>query len=55
LDAARFMDANECRTVIPAARNTAGIAMDEILNNMDHAALEFGKATREKFQSDGEF
>jgi regulator of RNase E activity RraA len=55
LEAARFMDANECRTVIPAARNTTGKSMDEILRQMEDAAREFGRAAREKFHTRGEF
>jgi regulator of RNase E activity RraA len=55
LDAARFMDANECNTVIPAARDTAGRATDEILANFNEAAARFGKNTREKFRRDGEW
>ena len=40
LDAARFMDANECDTVIPAARGAAG---------------RFGEAARAKFGRKGEW
>lgn len=55
LDAARFMDANECRTVIPAARDTAGRTTEEILSQINHAAAQFGKGAREKFRRDGEW
>ena len=50
LDAARFMDSNECKTVIAAARSGAGNAMDEILEQMDHASAEFSRATKDKFR-----
>lgn len=31
LEAARFMDSQECRTMIAAARETTGLATDEML------------------------
>lgn len=49
LDAARFMDANECQTVIPAARNYAGKTTGELLEELDRAADLFRRRTREKF------
>ena len=49
LDAVRFMDANECRTLIPAARNTVGKTTDEILQAMDEAGKAFGTAARQQF------
>jgi len=55
LDAARFMDANECGTVIPAARDTAGRTTEQILANINQAAAQFGKNAREKFRRDGEW
>jgi len=55
LDACRFMDANECRTLIPAARPTAGKTMDEILRGMDEAGRQFGEAIRKKFGAKGEW
>lgn len=55
LDAARFMDANECRTVIPAARSGAGKSLPEILDSMDQAAKEFGAATKSHFGRQGEW
>jgi len=54
LEACRFMDANECRTLIPAARATAGKTMEEILRGMDDAGLRFSEAVREKFGGTGE-
>jgi len=55
LEAARFMDANECSTIIPAARDTAGLSVEEILARLDAAAREFGRAARAKFQRKGEW
>ena len=31
LEATRFMDANECETVIPAARGSAGLPLDQVI------------------------
>jgi regulator of RNase E activity RraA len=55
LDATRFMDANECRTMIPAARDTAGRTTEEILSQINQAAAQFRKNAREKFRRDGEW
>ncbi len=55
LEAARFMDSNECNTVIAAARNSSGKSAEEMLQAMDTAAAEFGKAAREKFGKKGEW
>ena len=55
LDAARFMDSNECKTVIPAGRESAGKTNDEILFNMSVASKAFGAAVKEKFGNRGEW
>lgn len=55
LDAALFMDNNECETVIAAARGCAGISTDEALERINRAAAEFAKATQERFQRAGEW
>jgi 4-hydroxy-4-methyl-2-oxoglutarate aldolase len=55
LDAVLFMDANECRTLIPAAREHAGRSIEDTLRAMDDAAARFGKAVREKFGEKGEW
>lgn len=54
LDAARFMDSNECNTVIPAARSAAGRSLAEIVQALDAAGREFGAAAQAKFRSNGE-
>jgi 4-hydroxy-4-methyl-2-oxoglutarate aldolase len=46
LEAARFMDANECSTIIAAARGAAGLPLDEVLRQLDAAIVEFGAAVR---------
>lgn len=55
LDAAVFMDANECRTLIPAARGASGLATDELLARIDAAGSAFGEAARKKFGRKGEW
>ena len=49
LEAARFMDTNECRTLIRAAREGAGRSSSEILEDFEAAAEAFNRATKEKF------
>ncbi len=53
LEAARFMDANECSTVIAAARGTAGQAAEAVLRKLDEAGAAFGEAARRHFGADG--
>ena len=55
LEAARFMDANECQTLIPAAQDIAGKSSEEICAAIDEAARRFGAAAREKFGGKGEW
>jgi regulator of RNase E activity RraA len=53
LEAASFMDANECHTMISAARGGSGVPTQEILARMDQAAEAFSIATRRKFKRSG--
>jgi 4-hydroxy-4-methyl-2-oxoglutarate aldolase len=53
-DAACFMDANECRTVIAAARAAAGKPAEQVLEELNQAADQFNKDTLEKFRQKGE-
>lgn len=55
LEAARFMDSNECVTVIAAARAASGLSVEEILKQVDDAGGEFGRRARERFGKDGEW
>ena len=54
LEAARFMDANECQTMISSARESAGRSLPEVCDAFDAAAAQFGRNTREKFSRKGE-
>jgi 4-hydroxy-4-methyl-2-oxoglutarate aldolase len=49
LEAARFMDSNECRTVIAAARDAAGKTREEVLAALEAAGREFRTAALERF------
>lgn len=49
LEAARFMDANECRTVLEAARGSAGKSSAEILADLNKAGAAFKSNAHEKF------
>ena len=55
LDAARFMDSNECNTVIAAARGAAGRSLEEIVQALDAAGAQFGAAAQARFRSKGEW
>ena len=55
LEAARFMDSNECQTLIAAARNSEGKTTEEILKAIDRAADEFNQNTKKKFGGKGEW
>lgn len=55
LDAVRFMDSNECQTLIAAARNTTGKSSTEILKEINDAAARFGDHVRDKFNAKGEW
>jgi regulator of RNase E activity RraA len=53
LDAARFMDSNECNTVIAAARAAASKPFEQVLDEMDAASKAFSQAARERFGKRG--
>jgi 4-hydroxy-4-methyl-2-oxoglutarate aldolase len=55
LDAVRFMDSNECQTVIAAGRQTAGKSLAEILAGMEAAGRTFSANAANKFGRKGEW
>jgi len=55
LEAARFMDSNECKTLIPSARNATGKSKEDILSDFNDAAAEFSKSSASKFDRKGEW
>ena len=54
LEAARFMDELENRTVIPAGRQTAGLSRSRILENFNAAAQQFAERADARFGRPGE-
>jgi regulator of RNase E activity RraA len=55
LEAAIFMDQNECDTMIQVARSSSGKSASEILAGFNEAVKNFGKAARDKFGKNGEW
>lgn len=55
LDASRFMDDNECETVIAAARSCDGLSSAEAVARINEASAAFAKASRDRFRREGEF
>jgi 4-hydroxy-4-methyl-2-oxoglutarate aldolase len=55
LEAARFMDSNECKTVIPSARSSSGESTSDILSGFNEAASSFNKSAIAKFGKRGEW
>jgi hypothetical protein len=54
-EAATFMDANACHTLIAAARGLDGLSTHEILTCMDQARRAFAATTRKRFGNGGEW
>lgn len=55
LEAARFMDANECQTLLPAARSTAGQATQAVRHSLEAALEAFKQAAQAQFSRQGEW
>ncbi len=55
LEAAVFMDANECHSVIPAARSASGLTHEQLIQQLGEAGAQFGAAAKAKFQREGEW
>lgn len=49
LEAARFMDTNECRTIIAAGRSFVGKPTQQVLDELDAGDAAAAKAARERF------
>jgi 4-hydroxy-4-methyl-2-oxoglutarate aldolase len=54
-EAACFMDANECSTLIAAARAASGKTSEQTLSEIESAAASFATATRNRFSRKGEY
>jgi 4-hydroxy-4-methyl-2-oxoglutarate aldolase len=55
LDAAVFMDGNECNTVISAARSASPQGQKDTLERLNKAGAAFQSAAKEKFHRTGEW
>ncbi|MSU66261.1 MAG: RraA family protein [Opitutus sp.] len=55
LEAAKFMDASECRTLIEAARDNTGRTPEQICDALDRAGAAFKAAALKKFSRKGEW
>ncbi len=55
LDAARFMDTNECATVIAAARAGAGKSLDQVARELSESSAAFRGNARAHFGRKGEW
>jgi 4-hydroxy-4-methyl-2-oxoglutarate aldolase len=55
LEAARFMDSMECKTMIQSARNSWGKTVGEIMAGFNQASMEFKKLVASKFGGKGEW
>ena len=53
-EAACFMDANECRTIIGAARTSSGKTHEQILRELNLAVDEFTRCAEQKYGRKGE-
>lgn len=55
LEASRFMDQNECNTMIQAARSAWGKSSNEALAVINESVKQFGRAVRDRFGKKGEW
>jgi len=55
LEASRFMDSNECNTLIPAARGANGCSGQELLQRINDAAAVFTQTAQAKMGKKGEW
>lgn len=55
LEAASFMDQNECKTVIAAARESASLPLDEMVARLRDAGTKFSQNAQRQFHRKGEW
>ncbi len=55
LEAARFMDTNECQNLISIVREGSDLSKDELLERLGRGSAEFRRAAEDKFRRSGEF
>jgi len=54
LEASRFLDSQECQTMIAAARDSAGLTVEQMLKRFDEAGSAYVRAVKEKFKGGGQ-
>jgi 4-hydroxy-4-methyl-2-oxoglutarate aldolase len=54
LEAARFMDSNECKTMITAARHSSGMSTGQMLDLFDAACQQFSRNAEVRFGGGGQ-
>ena len=55
LEATRFMDSNECKTMIAAARHHSGMSTEQMLDLFDASCQQFSRNVEARFGHRGEF
>ena len=55
LEAARFMDSNECQNLISIARDAKDVSQAELIDRLSRGSARFRKAAEERFKRGGEF
>jgi regulator of RNase E activity RraA len=55
LEASRYLDSQECQTMIAAARDSTGMNAAQILERFDVAAASFRRAVNSRYSRTGEF
>ena len=55
LEATRFMDSNECKTVISSARSSTGKSTGKIITEFEKAVADFKRAAGQKYGDKGEW
>lgn len=53
LEASRYLDSQECQTLISSARDSAGLSPEQMLAQFDEAGRRYTQAVREKFKGGG--
>ncbi|MFP6899821.1 MAG: hypothetical protein VCA36_02690 [Opitutales bacterium] len=55
LEAALYMDQNECETMISVSRNLVGAPLEQILPKVHQASAAFGRKAKERYGRKGEW
>ena len=55
LEAARFMDHNECANLLPVVRGVQGKSNDQVLDDFEKAFAQFRQTIKDKFARKGEW